>query len=105
MYCKYSMMGYEEIIQAVGRWPIEPIPKAIIGRPYAQMQSPMSRSVTVASDRSPILKVPAQDLTTITSPWPFAQWGMDIVGPFPINSAQKKLLLVSTDYFINLIEA
>ena len=49
-------------------------------------------------------KLPAQDLTTITSPWPFAQWGIDIVRPLPTVPAQKKLLLVATDYFSKWIE-
>ena len=48
---------------------------------------------------APILKSPVQDLISISSPWPFAQWGIDIVGPLPIAPAQKKLLLVATDYF------
>ena len=39
------------------------------------------------------------------SPWPFAQWGIDIVVPLPIALAQKKLLLVATDYFSKWIEA
>ena len=42
---------------------------------------------------------------SISSPWPFAQWGIDIVGPFPTTPAQKKLLLVATDYFSRWIEA
>ena len=54
---------------------------------------------------SPILRSPVQDLISISSPWPFAQWGNDIVGPFPTASAQKKLLLVATDYFNKWIEA
>ena len=53
---------------------------------------------------SPILKVPAQELIFISSPWPFAQWGIDIIGPFPTVIAQKKLLLVPTDYFSKWIE-
>ena len=32
---------------------------------------------------APVLRSPAQDLMSITSPWPFAQWGIDIVGPLP----------------------
>ena len=32
-------------------------------------------------------RVPAQDLASITSPWPFAQWGIDIVGPLPTAPA------------------
>ena len=54
---------------------------------------------------SPILKSPVQDLVFISSPWPFAQWGIDIVGSFPTAPAQKKLLLISTDYFSKWIEA
>ena len=54
---------------------------------------------------SPILKSLVQDLVSISSPWPFTQWGIDIVGPFPTAPAQKKLLLVATDYFSKWIEA
>ena len=54
---------------------------------------------------SPILKSSVQDLVSISSPWPFAQWGIDIVGLLPTAPAKKKLLLVATDYFSKLIEA
>ena len=54
---------------------------------------------------SPILKLSVQDLISISSPWPFAKWGIDIVGPLPTTPAQKKLLLVTTDYFSKWIEA
>ena len=54
--------------------------------------------------QAPISRVSAQDLTTITSPWPFAQWGIDIVGQPPTALAQKKLLLVVIDYFSKWIE-
>ena len=54
---------------------------------------------------SPILRSLVQDLISISSPWSFAQWGIDIVGPFPTVPAQKKLLLVATDYFSKWIEA
>ena len=54
---------------------------------------------------SPILKSPVQDLVSISSPWPFARWGIDIVGSLPTAPAQKKLLLVATDYFSKWIEA
>ncbi|XP_023883676.1 uncharacterized protein LOC111995965 [Quercus suber] len=30
----------------------------------------------------------AERLTTITSSWPFAQWGIDIVGPLPLGKGQ-----------------
>ena len=38
-------------------------------------------------------------------PLDFAQWGIDIVGPLPTAPAQKKLLLVVTNYFSKWIEA
>ncbi|RVW12029.1 hypothetical protein CK203_087282 [Vitis vinifera] len=46
-----------------------------------------------------------QTLKPISGPWPFAQWGMDIVGPLPAAAAQKKFLLVATDYFSKWVEA
>ena len=36
---------------------------------------------------APILKSPVQDLISISSPWPFAQWGINIVGPLPTAPA------------------
>ena len=54
--------------------------------------------------QAPILRSSAQDRMSILSPWPFAQWGIDIVGPLPIASTRKKLLLVATYYFSKWIE-
>ena len=36
---------------------------------------------------APIPHVPAEILNSVTSPWPFAQWGMDIMGPLPTTAA------------------
>ena len=44
-------------------------------------------------------------MMTITSPWPFAQWGIDIVGPLPLGKGQVKFLLVTIDYFTKWVEA
>ena len=38
-------------------------------------------------------------LNPLSSPWPFAQWGLDIVGPFPKTVGNKRYLLVGTNYF------
>ncbi|RVW73264.1 Pro-Pol polyprotein [Vitis vinifera] len=48
---------------------------------------------------APIPHMPSAALKSVSGPWPFAQWGMDIVGPLPTAPAQKKFLLVATDYF------
>ncbi|KAL6328496.1 hypothetical protein AAG906_038691 [Vitis piasezkii] len=54
---------------------------------------------------APVPHMPAETLNLVTSPWPFTQWGMDIVGPLPTIAAQKKFLLVATDYFSKWVEA
>ena len=43
-------------------------------------------------------------LNPLSSPWPFAQWGLDIVGPFLKAASNKKYLLVGTDYFTKWVE-
>ncbi|KAI3461303.1 hypothetical protein Pfo_017966 [Paulownia fortunei] len=48
---------------------------------------------------------PAAPLHPIESPYPFAQWGMDIVGPFPPATGQRKFLIVTVDYFTKWVEA
>ena len=47
---------------------------------------------------------PAVELTPLIAPWPFAQWGMDIPGPFPLATGQQKFLLVAVDYFTKWVE-
>ena len=39
------------------------------------------------------------------APWPFAQWGLDILGPFPLGTRQMKFLVVGIDYFTKWVEA
>nr|XP_017225332.1 PREDICTED: uncharacterized protein LOC108201552 [Daucus carota subsp. sativus] len=54
---------------------------------------------------APIVRQPPEMLTSVNTPIPFAMWGMDILGPFPLASAQRKFLLVAIDYFTKWIEA
>uniref|UniRef100_A0A2N9GKE8 Uncharacterized protein n=1 Tax=Fagus sylvatica TaxID=28930 RepID=A0A2N9GKE8_FAGSY len=54
---------------------------------------------------APKIHQPARELNPLSSPWPFAQWGMDIVGPLPRATGNKKFLIVATDYFTKWIEA
>ena len=48
---------------------------------------------------------PGGTLNPLSSPWPFAQWGLDIVGPFPKAVGNKRYLLVGTGYFTKWVEA
>ena len=44
-------------------------------------------------------------LNPLSSPWQFAQWGLDIVGHFPKATGNKRYLLVDMDYFTKWVEA
>ncbi|KZV35137.1 hypothetical protein F511_06843 [Dorcoceras hygrometricum] len=48
---------------------------------------------------------PATLLQPLATPLPFAQWGMDLVGPFPQATGQRKFLIVAVDYFTKWVEA
>nr|GEU75970.1 reverse transcriptase domain-containing protein [Tanacetum cinerariifolium] len=48
---------------------------------------------------------PQQPLTSITAPWPFYKWEIDIAGPFPKGPGKVKFLIVAVDYFTKWIEA
>ncbi|KAL8134680.1 hypothetical protein AgCh_009635 [Apium graveolens] len=54
---------------------------------------------------APVVRQPPEMLTSINSPIPFAMRGMDILGPFPMATAQRKFLIVAIDYFTKWIEA
>nr|XP_023893256.1 uncharacterized protein LOC112005238 [Quercus suber] len=44
-------------------------------------------------------------LNPINIPWPFAQWRLDILGPFPRDTGNQKFVLVAVDYFTKWAEA
>ena len=41
----------------------------------------------------------------MTALWPFAQWGLDIIGPFLMRVRQLKFLVAGIDYFTKWVEA
>ena len=47
---------------------------------------------------------PLEHLSSLMAPWPFAQWGLDILGPFQLAKAQKKFLIVACEYFTKWVE-
>ena len=52
-----------------------------------------------------IIRQSTEELTPMTAPWPFAQWELDIMGPFPTAIQQLKFLVVGIDYFTKWVEA
>ncbi|CAL2253631.1 unnamed protein product [Prunus armeniaca] len=43
--------------------------------------------------------IPVEPLSPIVSPWPFAQWGLDLIGPMPQGKGYVKYAVVAVDYF------
>ncbi|GJX02047.1 reverse transcriptase domain-containing protein [Tanacetum coccineum] len=54
---------------------------------------------------SSIPRKPKQDITSITSAWPFSQWGTDIMGPLAVAPRGARFLIVAIDYFTKYVEA
>ena len=54
---------------------------------------------------APSIHQPGGVLNPLSNLWPFTQWGLDIVGPFPKAAGNKRYLLVGIDYFTKWVEA
>ncbi|XP_020222101.1 uncharacterized protein LOC109804683 [Cajanus cajan] len=52
-----------------------------------------------------LIHQPVEQLHCILPAWPFATWGADILGPFPVAKGQCKFLIVAVDLFTKWIEA
>ncbi|XP_070032090.1 uncharacterized protein [Nicotiana tomentosiformis] len=52
------------------------------------------------------IRVPPNKLNVMGSPWSFAAWGMDMIGPIePDASNGHHFILVAIDYFTKWVEA
>ena len=54
---------------------------------------------------SPISKAYPKELTSMTSPWPFAVWGIDLIGRLPKGKGSVQYTVVTIDYFTKWVEA
>lgn len=54
---------------------------------------------------SSIQRQPSQELTAVSSPWPFAKWGIDLIGPLPKGKGGTSHAIVAIDYFTKWVEA
>ena len=46
-----------------------------------------------------------EKLTSMTSPWPFTVWGIDLIGLMPMARLAFKYAVVAVDYFTKWVEA
>ncbi|XP_070005961.1 uncharacterized protein [Nicotiana sylvestris] len=52
-----------------------------------------------------MIKVPLNELNETISPWPFAAWGMDVIGPIERTTSNgHRFILVDIDYFKKWVE-
>ena len=54
---------------------------------------------------APNIYQPGGVLNPLSSPWPFVQWGLDIVRSFPKAARNRRWLSVGNDYFTKWVEA
>ena len=54
---------------------------------------------------APLIHQPTGHLNPISSLWPFAQWGLDILGLFPRAMGNRRFILVAVNYFTKWVEA
>lgn len=104
---KCKIFGLKAVVGVMLVFDYQPIgqgARATGGPTCKRMPQSTPKSVTSAKNirRSSINQ--DQKLHPITSPWPFAQWGLNILGPFPKASASRRFLLVAIDYFTKWVE-
>ena len=47
---------------------------------------------------------PPKKLTFMASPWPFSQWGIDLIGLLPKGQGKAKYAAVAINYFTKWVE-
>ncbi len=52
-----------------------------------------------------IQRTPSELVTSADYPWPFAVWGIDLIGPLPTAPGGVKFCVVAVDYFSKWVEA
>ena len=64
-----------------------------------------ARKYEQCQKHAPLIHQLAGHLNPINSRWPFAQWGLDILSPFPWATGNRRFVLVAVDYFTKWVEA
>ena len=53
-----------------------------------------------------LIHAPSQELQPFVTPWPFYQWGFDLIGMiYPPSSNRHKYIIIATKYFTKWVEA
>ncbi|KAJ8486642.1 hypothetical protein OPV22_019127 [Ensete ventricosum] len=99
------MREYVETMSALAPWHTRFSSNVTIGPPCVKMLRPTCKAASHARSTPGSKHQLMVPLTTADCAWPFAQWGMDLLGPFPPVSGQRRFLIVGVDYFTKWLEA
>ncbi|XP_010666380.1 uncharacterized protein LOC104883537 [Beta vulgaris subsp. vulgaris] len=83
----------KEVVAQLEQFGVEAIPRAENIKAHALSKLASSDSVTI------------EGMVPTLCPIPFAQWGMDILGPFTTPTGGRRFLIMGIDYFTKWIEA
>uniref|UniRef100_A0A2N9GJI0 RNA-directed DNA polymerase n=1 Tax=Fagus sylvatica TaxID=28930 RepID=A0A2N9GJI0_FAGSY len=100
-----STREYAVAILEGDRWLTGRSGRAIGGPICRKMRLNMSNAARSASYSPQPYTSRHHSFNPISSPWPFAQWGLDLVGPLPRATGNRQWLIVATDYFTKWVEA
>ncbi|KAG7530117.1 Integrase catalytic core [Arabidopsis thaliana x Arabidopsis arenosa] len=64
-----------------------------------------ARKCEQCQKHAPSIHQPTELLSSVSSPYPFMKWSMDIIGPLHVSTRGVKFVLVLTDYFSKWVEA
>ena len=95
------MKDHVEIIQEQGPSSTRQFAQDTVCHQCKQMLKLTSKLVTNVN----IPRPPLEYLISMIAPWPFVQWGLDILGSFPIGTRKMKFLMVGIYYFTKWVEA
>ena len=69
---------------------------------WPQMQKDVAKYVRKCEQcqkHAPLIQQLAGHLNPVSILWPFTQWGLDILSPFPWATGNRKFVLVGVNYF------
>ncbi|XP_062114394.1 uncharacterized protein LOC133825478 [Humulus lupulus] len=83
--------------------------KALTARYYWPYMMTEARDYAKKCDKcqrfAPTIHQPAKVLHSTIAPWPFAKWGMEVVGELPRATGGKRYALLATNYFTKWVVA
>ncbi|KAL5551045.1 hypothetical protein UlMin_001221 [Ulmus minor] len=95
----------QSVISCFDSFEITHIPQGYYWLSMAKDTEQYVRRCDTCQRFSPLIHQPAEELNSVLSPWPFAKWGIDLIGPLPLGKYRMKFAVVAIDYYTKWVEA